>query len=101
MFATKLYFHVREAFCALLCEPVVLARMGGLVLDPVRIEQTLAGQAAENGIDRPFVDDQIGERFEMLDDREAVLRTRRDREQDGEVEAASPGSALTSACYAL
>jgi len=54
------------------------------------IDEALAGQAAENGIDRPFGDDQIGERFEVLDDREAVEWAGRDGQQNREVEAASP-----------
>ena len=64
--------------------------MRRFVLDPVRIEQAVAGQPREDRIDRPFGDDQIGERFEMLDDREAVVRAGRDGEQNREIEAAAP-----------
>ena len=57
--------------------------------DPFRFEQTLTRQPAENRIDRAFRDDEVGEGFEMLDDREPIARARGDREEDGQVERAA------------
>ena len=40
------------------------------------VEQAFAREAAEDRIDRPFGDDEVGEGFEVLDDGEAVARAR-------------------------
>src|SRR4029079_3534194 len=85
-----LALHLLESLRAGPGQPVVLARMRRLVLHPRRGEQTVARQPGENRIERSLGDDAIGERVEVLDDREAVAWPGRDRQEDCEVEAAAP-----------
>src|SRR6478672_1383080 len=85
-----LALHLLEPLRAGSRQPVVLARMRRLVLHPRRVEKTFAGQPGENRIDGSLGDDEVGECVEVLDDREAVARARRDRQEDREVEAAAP-----------
>src|SRR5690349_9223432 len=70
----------------LLRERAPLARH---VIEPLRVEQPLAREAPENRIDGAFGDDEIGERFEVLDDGEPVAGAGGNRQQDREVEAAA------------
>jgi hypothetical protein len=57
--------------------------------NPFRFEQPFAREPAEDRIDRALGDDEIGERFEVLDDGEAVARAGGDAEEDREVQTAA------------
>src|SRR4051812_37968244 len=81
--------HQAKPSPALGRQPVVLAWMCGRGL-PFGVEPPVAREPAEDGIDGAFGDDEVGQLLEVPDDLEAVARARRDGEQDGEFEAASP-----------
>src|SRR5450759_5034560 len=82
--------HVGQTLQAELRQAIVLARVRRFILDPRGLEQPLARQPAEDRVDRAFGDDEIGEVFEMLDEREAVARAGGDGQEDREVEPAAP-----------
>src|SRR5438067_586538 len=85
-------------------QPVVLARVRRFAFDPCRLEDALARQPAEDRIDRPFGDDQIGEGFEVLNDVEAVPRSLGNGQENREIETAAaelfePGFARHTLCH--
>src|SRR5579859_6424906 len=51
--------HDERAFAAGGGERVVLARMARIALHPLRIDQSIVLQPAQNGIDSAFRDDQV------------------------------------------
>src|SRR3569832_2045248 len=84
---TPLARHLLEALPAGPGQTVVLARVRRLVLHPGCVEHTFARQPGENRINRPLGDDEVGERVEVLDDREAVAWAGRDGREKREGEA--------------
>jgi len=78
--------HEAEAIAALIGEGVVLAGVSGVGFDPLGGEEGLGFEAAEDGVDGAFGEDEAGLGFEDADDFEAVQAAAPEAGESGHLE---------------
>ena len=69
-------------------ERIVFARMSNVGLDPLAVNEAEGLEAAEQGIDGPLRDDQVGVAFEAAEDFQAVSFATPQGRENGELKTA-------------